>query len=382
MKLPLDPVTVVGSWPRPPWLLDARKRGAKDLPDRIEEATLLALKQQEDAGIDIVADGEQRRDNFCSFIADSIEGMKLLSMADLLEHVEDKAAFEGILSALDVPAFAIRNATVVGRLRAARPLALDDFRFARAHTRKPIKVALPGPYLITRSSWVQKLSGAAYPTREELGQDVVKILRAEVQALAAAGADMIQLDEPVLSELAFAGKSTTHTFMCGALAAQASPEKEFDLAVRLVNGVFGGVRGPIRALHICRGNWSRDEGVLLSGGYAPLLPHLGRMDVDQFVLEYATDRAGPVEALKQLPERAQVGFGVVNPRTAEVETPERIVARVREVARLLGPERIFLNPDCGFGTFADRPVNNARTAAGKLRSLARAAEMLRARTSH
>ena len=89
MRFPLFPVTVVGSWPRPPWLLDARKRGAKDLPDRIEEATLLALKQQEDAGIDIVADGEQRRDNFCSFIADSIEGMKLLSMADLLEHVEE-----------------------------------------------------------------------------------------------------------------------------------------------------------------------------------------------------------------------------------------------------------------------------------------------------
>jgi 5-methyltetrahydropteroyltriglutamate--homocysteine methyltransferase len=377
MKLPLFPVTVVGSWPRPPWLLDARKRGAKDLPDRIEEATLLALKQQEDAGIDIVADGEQRRDNFCSFIADSIDGMKLLSMADLLEHVEDKAAFEGILGALDVPAFAIRNATVVGKLRAVRPLALDDFRFARAHTRKPIKVALPGPYLITRSSWVAKLSGAAYPTREELGDDVVKILRDEVRTLAAAGADMIQLDEPVLSELAFAGKSTTHTFMCGALAAQASPEKEFDLAVSLVNRVFEGVRGTLRALHICRGNWSRDEAVLLSGGYAPLLPHLGRMDVDQFVLEYATDRAGPVEALKQLPQRAQVGFGVVNPRTAEVEPPEKIAARVREVAKLLGPDRIFLNPDCGFGTFADRPVNNAATAARKLESLACAAEMLR-----
>jgi len=377
-KLPLFPVTVVGSWPRPPWLLDARKRGAKDLPERIEEATLLALKQQEDAGIDIVADGEQRRDNFCSFIADSIEGMKLLSMADLLEHVEDKAAFETLLSALDVPAFAIRNATVVGKLRATRPLALEDYRFARAHTGKPIKVALPGPYLITRSSWVQKLSGGAYPTREELGNDVVRILRDEVQALAAAGADMIQLDEPVLSELAFAGKSTTHTFMCGALAAQASPEKEFDLAVDLINRVFEGVRGPVRALHICRGNWSRDEAVLLSGGYAPLIPHLGRMDVDQFVLEYATDRAGPVEALKQLPSRAQVGLGVVNPRTAEVEPPEKIVARVREVASLLGPERIFLNPDCGFGTFADRPVNNAKTAAQKLRSLARAAETLRA----
>jgi 5-methyltetrahydropteroyltriglutamate--homocysteine methyltransferase len=101
------------------------------------------------------------------------------------------------------------------------------------------------------------------------------------------------------------------------------------------------------------------------------------MDVDQFVLEYATDRAGPVEALKQLPARAQVGFGVVNPRTAEVEAPEAVAARAGGVARLLGPGRIFLNPDCGFGTFADRPVNDARTAAQKLRTLAVAAESLR-----
>jgi len=374
---PLFPVTVVGSWPRPAWLLQARKRGARDLPDLEREATLLALKYQEDAGVDIVADGEQRRDNFCSFVADSIEGMQLLSMADLLEHVEDKAAFETLLGALDVPAFAIRNATVTGRLARRRPLALDDYRFAREHTRKPLKVALPGPYLLTRSSWVQSLSAEAYPTREALGDDVVKVLREEVEDLARAGADIVQLDEPVLSELAFAGKSATHTFMCGALAAQASPEGEFALAVDLINRVFRGVEGPVRALHICRGNWSQDESVLLKGAYDDLIPHLKRMDVDQFTLEYATPRAGPVTALRGLPPGAQLGFGVVNPRTPEVEEPEAIAARVREVAELLGPERILLNPDCGFGTFAERPVNTARVAYAKLQALARAAALLR-----
>jgi 5-methyltetrahydropteroyltriglutamate--homocysteine methyltransferase len=374
---PLFPVTVVGSWPRPAWLLQARKRNAPDLAALEEEATLLAVKYQEDAGIDIVSDGEQRRDNFCSFVADRLEGMRLLSMADLLDHVEDKAAFETLLAALDVPAFAIRNATVTGPLARRRPLALDDYRFLRAHTRKPIKVALPGPYLLTRSSWVKALSGGAYPTRDDLARDVVRILREEIEELAAAGADLVQLDEPVLTEVVFAGKSETHTFMCGALAAQASPEEELETAVDLVNRVFDGIRGPLRAVHVCRGNWSRNEGVLLQGGYDALLPYLARMKVDHFALEYATPRAGSIEALRGLPAGASLGFGVVNPRTESIETPEAVAARAREAVEVLGPARVFLNPDCGFATFCDRPVNSARVAFEKLRTLVRAAEILR-----
>jgi len=374
---PLFPVTVVGSWPRPDRLLKARKRGSPDLAALEDEATIAALRSQEDAGVDIVADGEQRRDNFCSFVADRLEGMRLLSMADLLEHVEDKAGFETLLNALDVPAFAIRNATVTGPLRRRRPLALDDYHFARAHTDRPIKVALPGPYLLSRSAWVKALSGEAYPTREALADDVVRILREEVVELADAGAAMVQLDEPVLTEVAFAGKSETHTFMCGALAAKASPEEELELAVDLVNRVFEGVRGPIRGVHVCRGNWSQDEGVLLEGSYDALIPYLKRMKVDQFALEYATPRAGSVEALRDLPDTVTLGFGVVNPRTEEIESPDAIAARAREAAAVLGAERIFLNPDCGFATFCDRPVNSAAIASQKLRALVEAAALLR-----
>ncbi len=370
------PVSVVGSWPRPAWLLAARKRGAKDLASLEDEATLLAIKYQEDAGVDIVADGEQRRDNFCSFVSDRLHGMDLMSMADLLDHVEDKAGFETILDALDVPAFAIRNATVTGKLSVRRPLALDDFRFLRAHTRRRVKVALPGPYLLSRSAWVKSLSGAAYPTRELLADDIVRLLRDEVLALAAEGCDVVQLDEPVLSELAFAGKSATHTFMCGALAAAASPEKELAFAVDLVNRVFDGVSGPVRAIHICRGNWSQDESVLLAGPYDALIPQLSRMRVDQFVLEYATPRAGRLETLAELPGGAGVGLGCVNPRTPEVETPEEIAARVRAAAAVIGEERLSLNPDCGFGTFSDRPVNTAQVAARKLAAMTRAKALL------
>ncbi|MGQ0613585.1 MAG: vitamin-B12 independent methionine synthase [Planctomycetaceae bacterium] len=374
---PRFPVTVVGSWPRPAWLLAAMKRGAPDLAALQDEATLLAIKYQEDAGVDIVSDGEQRRDNFYSFICGRWEGLRLMSMAELLDHVEDKAGFEDLLDALDVPAYAIKNPTVVGRLSPRAPLALDDYRFLRAHTRNPVKITLPGPYLLSRSLWVKSLSQGAYPTREALADDIVKILREELLDLARAGAEMIQLDEPVLTELVFAGKSATRTFMCAALAASANPDGELDFAVDLVNRVVDGVSGPLLALHVCRGNWSRNEEVLLEGSYDPLIPYLARMKIHQFVLEYATPRAGSLQALRGLPAGAQLGLGAVNPRTAEIESAESIVAKAREAAEVLGQDGVFLNPDCGFGTFAERPVATAETAYRKLAMLARAASLLR-----
>jgi 5-methyltetrahydropteroyltriglutamate--homocysteine methyltransferase len=376
-RWPAYPVTVVGSWPRPEWLLQARKRRDPELAALEDRAAREAIRAQEDAGVDIVSDGEQRRDNFYSFLCDRLEGMRLMTMADLLDHVEDKAGFEAMLQALDVPAWAIKNPTVVGRLAARRPLVLEDLRFLREHTRRPVKVTLPGPYLLSRSTWVKSLSEGAYPTRESLADDIVRLLRDELRALAAEGAEVVQFDEPVLTELVFAGKSATRTFMCAALAARSSPEEELELAVSLMNRVVEGVSGPITALHVCRGNWSQNEGVLLEGPYDALVPHLRRIRVRQFVLEYATPRAGSLEALRALPDDAQVGLGVVNPRTSEVEEPAAIVARVREAERHVGRERLFLNPDCGFATFADRAVATADVAARKLRALAAAAAELR-----
>jgi len=375
--LPRFPVTTVGSWPRSTELLRAMKRRAPELAALQDAAVLAALRAQEEAGADIVTDGEQRRDNFTSFLSERVEGFRLMSMADLLDHVEDKSAFEGLLRTLDVPAYAIRNNVAVGRLSARAPLVLDDYLFLRRHTDRPIKVTLPGPYILVRSSWVQALSGRAFASRDQLCDDVVGLLRAELVALARAGVDVVQFDEPVLTELVFAGKSHTHTFMCAALAASADPAGELDLAVELMNRVVDGIEGPLCAVHVCRGNWSRDEGVLLSGTYDDLLPHLARMRVGQFVLEYATPRAGDPALLARLPQDATIGFGAVNPRTDELEDPAAIAARVRALARTLGHERIHLNPDCGFGTFAERPMNTAEVAAAKVRVLARAAEILR-----
>jgi 5-methyltetrahydropteroyltriglutamate--homocysteine methyltransferase len=256
---------------------------------------------------------------------------------------------------------------------------MEDYRFLRKHTRKPVKVTLPGPYLLSRSTWVKGLSDAAYPNGDSLADDIANVLREELKELAAAGADIVQFDEPVLTEILLAGKSATRTFMCAALAAASSPEGELEKAVDLMNRVVEGIEGPTMAVHVCRGNWSKNEEVLLAGPYDDLMPYLSRMKAGQFVLEYATPRAGSPRALQELPQSAQIGYGAVNPRTSAVEDAEDIVARVRELERFIAPERVYLNPDCGFGTFAERPVADSLTARGKLHALAQAAKTLRRR---
>lgn len=377
MTLPLFPVTTIGSWPRPQWLLDATKRKDPDLAAIRDRAAEEAIRAQADAGADILCDGEQRRDNFYSFLCERVEGMRLMTMADLLDYVEDKAGFEAMLSALDVPAYAMRNPTIVGPLKARGSLVLEDVRFQRRISPLPVKATLPGPYLLSRSTWVKGLSDSAYPTRESLADAVVALLRDELRLLAAEGVEFVQFDEPVLSEVVLAGKSATRTFMCAALAAKSSPTGEMELAVDLINRVVDGIEGPVVGIHVCRGNWSRKDDVLLSGSYDPLMPWFAKMRLGLFALEWATPRAGPVEVLGLLPKSAILGFGAVNPRTEQVEDPASIALRVRRVASILGPERVQLNPDCGFGTFAERPVNDAETAKRKIESLAGAARILR-----
>ena len=161
------------------------------------------------------------------------------------------------------------------------------------------------------------------------------------------------------------------------MAAKASPEGELEYAVDLINRVVAGIEGPISVVHVCRGNWSTDDGVLLRGGYEELMPYLARMQVNQFALEYATPRAGRLEAIEALPAGKMLGLGTVNPRTTTIESLEYIQERATVAAKILGAKQVFLNPDCGFGTFADRPVSSASIASQKLRVLVQAARELR-----
>ncbi len=213
------PVTQVGSWPRSRPLLKAlRDRQQGRLPraefERVaDEEVRRCVAHQVEAGVDIVVDGEQRRDNFYSFVTEKLEGTRLMSLAEMLETVEDKASFEEMLATLDVPASAIRNPTCVGRLSRREPLAVNELRFVKQLTDKPVKVPLPGPYLLTRAMWVGAFSGEAYADKTEMGDAVVRILREELQDLAAAGADFVQFDEPVLTEIVFSEECDRRTFM-------------------------------------------------------------------------------------------------------------------------------------------------------------------------
>ena len=178
-----------------------------------DEEVRRCVSYQERAGVDIVVDGEQRRDNFYSFVTDKLEGTRLMSLADMLETVEDKSAFEEMLVTLDVPASAIRNPTCVGKLRRRKTLAVDDYKKVRRLTEKPIKVSLPGPYLLTRAMWVGAFSEGSYPDKSEMAKDVVLILREELEDLAREGCAFVQFDEPVLTEVVLSQETKRRTFM-------------------------------------------------------------------------------------------------------------------------------------------------------------------------
>ena len=212
-------VTQVGSWPRSKDLLRALRDKQKgritaDEFQRVADGEVRrCVQHQVEAGVDIVVDGEQRRDNFYSFVADKLDGTKLMSLAEMLDTVEDKSGFEEMLDTLDVPASAIKNPTCVGRLSRREPLAGDELRFVQQLTDKPVKVTLPGPYLLTRAMWVSAFSGEGYADKIEMGDDVARILREELIDLRDAGAAFVQFDEPVLTEIVFSEDCERRTFM-------------------------------------------------------------------------------------------------------------------------------------------------------------------------
>jgi 5-methyltetrahydropteroyltriglutamate--homocysteine methyltransferase len=387
-ELPLFPVTVVGSWPRPSYLLEAlRKRQARELSfeefqEIADKAVLEALRYQDEAGVDIVSDGEQRRDNFYSFVVEKLDGVELMTLADLIDHVEDRTGFDQILRSMDAPAFGIKNPTVVGKLRPKMRLALDEYEFLRKHTDKPVKVPLPGPYILIRSMWVKGVSDSVYPTQEDLAADIVEILRDELIALRDAGASFVQFDEPVLTDVVFNPEVKERTFMCASMSASSgNPTKELLLATRMMNSIVEGVEGVKTGVHVCRGNWSRKDEVLLTGSYEPLVPTLMGMKIDQLVLEFATPRAGELGVFEHYRKAREIGLGVINPRSDEVESPDFVVEKVNEALEYFEPQQIFLNPDCGFGTFAERPMNPAEVASKKMHTIVEAAKQLRARSS-
>jgi 5-methyltetrahydropteroyltriglutamate--homocysteine methyltransferase len=373
----------IGSWPRPRWMLQAihdrleGRLGEAEFQSTGDDATRLAVQAQLRAGVDVVTDGEQRRDNYASFVGGRLDNCQLIPLTDLLPLVDDPQKFEAEMRSLDVPAGDVRHPAVFGPLGRSRTLAGHELELVKALTDRPVKIALPGPYLLTRIMWMECISDRAYRSREHLAEDIVRVLREEIHFLLAAGAALVQLDEPVLAEVVFTGATNTRSFMCGALSEKGDPEHELGFARDLVNRVVAGSPPSRLAVHVCRGNWTRDERVALAGDYRPLLPVLESLDVGTLFLELATPRAGEIEVLAELPADRRIGVGVVNQKHDRVETVDEIVAVARRAIAVFGSERVLLTPDCGFATFADNPVAVAGVAEDKLRALASAAARLR-----
>ena len=380
-------VSLLGSMPRSKKLLTAKRKLSKGNLDIdtyqtiLDEETKFVVNLQVHNDIDIITSGELNRDNYVSFIAERLEGVSMMSMADMFDYIEDKQGFEQILEILDVPAISIKNAICTGKVKYNKPLVADEMAELKKLTTKKIKATLPGPYLITRSMWLPALSKKYYDSKDSLGKDIIKVLKEEIDSLAKIGVDVIQFDEPVLTEVVFS-EGKTRSFMCAALSEKKDPTEELKFATKLIKSVidYAKEKGILVSLHVCRGNWSRDESILLTGPYTPLLPLFEETLPNILTLEFSTPRAGEISSLFSstlIKDNCILGLGVMNPRTDDIEPLEDILNRVEEVMHYIPKERIWLNPDCGFATFANRPVSTMEIIDKKLARLNEAKNTLR-----
>jgi 5-methyltetrahydropteroyltriglutamate--homocysteine methyltransferase len=346
----LFPTTVVGSMPRPQFVRDLlRPETRKTLGDveftrRLDAAVAYVIAMQEAAGIDIISDGEWRRLSYIGVIADLCDGF------EVGYHGQQPWT------------------TVVGKIAVKAPgLVAREAVFVRNHSRCEAKVALPSPYLLGQRMWEPEKSRGAYPTREAFMRALVPVLRGELDAIRRAGLRRVQFDDPHIC--LFVDERVRKQY--------AHPRHELDLAVELLNDVLAGFDDLHTSIHLCRRNKAR-AGWVGEGGYGPILEHLGRLKVKQYMLEFAIPVAGDFAVLKDLPADRGIGLGCVDCRGEQIDTPEQIAGRVEKSLAYVAAERLTLHPDCGFapGSAADIPIDEAYQ---KLCNEAAAAELLRAR---
>ena len=309
----------------------------------MDDAVRYCIHLQEQAGIDIVSDGEWRRETYVDVITEILDGFDWIDR-DLFGY----------------------HQVVTAPIRPRQPgVVAGEAKFLKENTDRRVKVALPSPYLIGQRMWEPDVSAAAYPTRESFCEALVPFLREELLAIRDAGVDVIQLDEPHLCVLVDPEVR----------AGFEDPEAEMRRAVDWINEIVEGVEGVQLAVHLCRRNWGR-RGWGAAGGYEAILEHVLRLDVDQLVLEFSIPVAGDMAILAELPEDCGIGLGCVDVRFPEIESPETIAERVRTAMTHVDPSRLTLNPDCGFSPGKDHeiPLDEAYE---KLKNLSQAAAILR-----
>ena len=339
--VPLIPSSVVGSYPQPDWLVDRKMLGSR-LPPRTrateiwrvakehleaaqDDATLIAIRDLENAGIDIITDGEIRRESYSNRFATALEGMDLDNPGTALDRTGHPNP---------VP-------RVVGPIRRARPVERRDVEFLRAHTERTIKATLPGPFTMS-----QQAQDDYYHDEEALAMALAAAVNEEMKDLFAAGADVVQIDEPYL---------------------QARSEKAARFAINAINRALDGVTGTT-ALHTCFGYAHIVHN--RPNGY-PFLEQLAGTTVDQVSMESAQQHVD-LSVLRALRGKTII-VGVIDlSDDSPVETPDEVAARIREALKFVDPDRLIVAPDCGM-KYLTRDK-----AFGKLAGLAKGAAKVRA----
>jgi 5-methyltetrahydropteroyltriglutamate--homocysteine methyltransferase len=325
--------TVVGSYSVPEWLerlktdYYQRRISGEYLREIHDVAIKAALKDQEQSNVDIVSDGELRRDNDVDYFLVRMPGVEIPHRA--------KTYYYDYYDAF------VRHP--IPEHEDGTPLGLaEDLRFTRDYTDQPIKFSFTGPFSLSR-----RVHNEAYSDPADLVMAFARVLNREARALAAAGAAVLQIDEPFL----------------------AGYPDQVDLAVRAVNTVYQGVEGPAKALHVCYGN--RYARPVWEGHYEFLFPAVLEAHVDQLVLEFARKGYDDLDLFKRYPTRFTLGLGVIDVKDPTPEPPDVVASRVRRALQVLPPDRLVINPDCGLRHV---PTDNARA---KLRAMSEAAAAVR-----
>jgi 5-methyltetrahydropteroyltriglutamate--homocysteine methyltransferase len=359
-QLPLFFTQGIGSLPRPQVVRDLLARRHELSPEVfqrvLDDFVRFAIRLQEHAGLDVISDGEWRRSQYIREFLTRVGGFERCR----------PYTHQGEAKVTEV---------VVRRLVAAEPVFASDARFLVANTERVTKFALPSPFLIAVRYWHEDYSRAAYPTPQHFLEHLSEVLAREARAVVDAGIDIVQLDDPALTYFCDRRLMAGDKLHDERLQREWDIDRQFPEALAAINRVAEGLGAEVH-LHCCHSVYKRQSDV--TGDYQPILPRLREAKLDRVNLEFAYPRTGNVSDLQLLPEHLAVGMGVIDVRSERIQPLEEIEALGAAGVAVVGPERLALNPDCGFAPDAGEPPT-LDEAYEKLRRLVQAAQRLRQR---
>lgn len=360
-----EPITsraeAVGSMLRSTQLREARDAHAAGTLSptefkRIEDAEVdRAVRVQEDAGLDVVTDGEFRRGHFTGSLSEAVSGLADVPAASHDWHGADDMKYT-------------HQRAVTDKLRRSRSLAQEEFVYLRARTAKPVKITLPSP-LMMQTFWSQEHSTAAYGDPFEMFADAAALVREEIEALAALGCRYVQIDAPELATMVDDSVRASYS------ERGIDPDRLLTEGIEILDTVTG-VPGVRYGIHLCRGN--RDGHWQAEGGYERIAQQLFAhvQGFDAFFLEYDDDRSGGFEPLGGLPDDRLVVLGLISTKRPELEDPDQLVARAHEAAEHHPFDALGISPQCGFeSAIGNYPLDEAQQEA-KLRLAVQVARRL------